>query len=182
MPEMSGKLKSNPAKTNNLKYIICFFWGGRKFKILIPPQKIFKYPPGQQNTFTGLLPLLQGVKDWELEDSAHQPVIVVSTDGRSKVGVYTLLSYCRDQIQRENEFDIIQERKLTYQIKNRIRLIFIYQFSTYKLPAFVKGGGQKLKVLGRIDTTIQNYITRKLREFHFTKSSLDQFFLQSSSS
>ena len=28
MPKMSGKCKSNPTKTNNLIYIMIFFWGG----------------------------------------------------------------------------------------------------------------------------------------------------------
>ena len=39
MPEMSGKGKSNPTKTNSLIYIIIFSRGGgvKKFKIFTPP-------------------------------------------------------------------------------------------------------------------------------------------------
>jgi len=34
MPEMSGKCKLNPIKTNNLIYIMIFFWGGGGYKNL----------------------------------------------------------------------------------------------------------------------------------------------------
>ena len=62
MPEMSGKLNSNPTKTNNLIYIMIFFEGGvkkilggvKKFsarfaqhsKYLPPPYRILIYAPG----------------------------------------------------------------------------------------------------------------------------------------
>ena len=34
MPEMSGKCKTSQTKTNNLIYIMIFFWGGVIKKIL----------------------------------------------------------------------------------------------------------------------------------------------------
>ena len=44
MPEMSGKCKSNPTKTNNLIYIMMFFLGGDK-KIYPPTYRILIYTP-----------------------------------------------------------------------------------------------------------------------------------------
>jgi len=46
MPEMSGKCKSNPTKTNNLKYIKIFLRGG---------EIIFFMETGVKNKFTPLL-------------------------------------------------------------------------------------------------------------------------------
>ena len=46
MPEMSGKCKSNPTKTNNLIYIMMFFWGGdnKIYRILIYNPVKFRFP------------------------------------------------------------------------------------------------------------------------------------------
>ena len=44
MPEMSGKCKSNPTKTNNLIQIMIFFWGGGK-------KNFQNSPPPLQNPY-----------------------------------------------------------------------------------------------------------------------------------
>ena len=50
------------------------------------------------------------MKRWEAETGeADQPVVVMSSDGVNRVGLYTLLSYARDQFKLENKVNVIQE-------------------------------------------------------------------------
>ena len=58
-----------------------------------------------------MLNLVEGVKRWEAEtgETDQQPVVVMSSDGVNRVGLYTLLSYARDQFKLENKVNVIQE-------------------------------------------------------------------------
>ena len=56
MPKISGKLKSNPNKTNNLIYIMIYLQGGVKKKFFI-----FFYPPPILNPETALATFSQVV-------------------------------------------------------------------------------------------------------------------------
>ena len=55
---------------------------------------------------------MEGVKTWENENP-DKPVVVLCSDGVTRIGVYTLLSYARDQFKLENKVNVIQENFLT---------------------------------------------------------------------
>ena len=80
MPEMSGKCKSNPTKTNNLIYIMIFFQGGKKkFGALrapqyknLPPYRILIYAP-DKGVYRGGRPVKgEGQPPLELRDYTFQ--------------------------------------------------------------------------------------------------------------
>jgi len=89
-----------------------------------------------ENYPSGLLNLVEGVKTWE-QENVDQPVVVMSSDGVTRIGLYTLLSYARDQFKLENKVNVIQgattmkchrpqlleslpEYKLFYQLLNQL--------------------------------------------------------------
>jgi len=61
-----------------------------------------------ENWPAGLVPLLYSLKEWEQEQGVPGRVCVVSQDGVCRVGVYTLLSYAMDQLDREQQINTIQ--------------------------------------------------------------------------
>ena len=50
---------------------------------------------------------MEGVKTWE-QENPDRPVVVMSSDGVARIGLYTLLSYARDQFNLENKVNVIQ--------------------------------------------------------------------------
>jgi len=126
--ESNSKKKSNDAKCG-VSALSSLVAGVTKQKKCCKLFLLENYP-------SGLLNLVEGVKTWELEN-VDQPIVVMSSDGVTRIGLYTLLSYARDQFKLENKVNVIQgattmkchrpqlleslpEYKLFYQLLNQL--------------------------------------------------------------
>ncbi|XP_061181738.1 receptor-type tyrosine-protein phosphatase epsilon-like isoform X1 [Saccostrea echinata] len=103
--------------------------------------KIFQlnsWPSKEKTPFSSksLIYLMGFVEEWQQKTNPLNPVLVMSKDGLTRVGVYCACNYCCDQLKAEGEVDIFNAVRIVKKnrpalVPNVVEYIYCYSFIVF---------------------------------------------------